>query len=738
MSGSLSFSKRTVAIALAASVVASGAQVVAPSFEVPFGAAVAQAQVTQDGITYKGLFGADGNPIADDVKEIPAGSTLQLSIDLKDAKPSDKVTIKPRTSYKHLTTGVDDSTTYSGLRLATTQRGTPITVGGVVVGKLDITAGGSAEITFNDQLNNIANGTTDVTIPVSIVGIYRENVDLDISRSTPIDGQWVLQVEAPWSSGTKKFGNRTVTFPYIEEAAHKRVLTAWFPANGVVVDEDNQVANIGQFQQRLPYGEDTKVVLKPTPAGTENATTQWSFSEDVANGAIKPRLRLWTFNDQGEHTSRNDVEDPKKIEDLGIKMESKFVDGALEVTVTGVEGTGYKPVVILEGQYLGTTTYQPNGRVGVTAEMTNLKTNAEYTNHSTAVIPRAAGIGGDGDQIVRTATAAAKIADLPADSGDGVSAPARIAGKKKQFVFTVKNTGNGRIISPQITFPDGSTKVFTGDAIEPNETKDITVEYEVPSNATSLNFGISYPLTTVEPNSFTFSVDQSVRVKDNGDGTVTVTDPEGNDVIVVTKDEFDKLKDEVEKLKNKQDVHVVEGVRNPDNSITLTLNNGDKITIPAAQKSGLEKCLNAPGGALLALLPVLGLLTAGLSQLNADPINKGIIDWQKQAGIYNEEAAKFVAQNRGALGAILGSIIGSIVLFVPGLCGDVSLAGALKESFGKGSSNPPAPEADSVPQSQPENSAPVAGDQGAGDVSGQSQDDPTGQLAADALVEPAV
>ena len=87
--------------------VASGAQVVAPSFEVPFGAAVAQAQVTQDGITYKGLFDADGNPIADDVKEIPAGSTLQLSIDLKDAKPSDKVTIKPRTSYKHLTTGVD-------------------------------------------------------------------------------------------------------------------------------------------------------------------------------------------------------------------------------------------------------------------------------------------------------------------------------------------------------------------------------------------------------------------------------------------------------------------------------------------------------------------------------------------------------------------------------------------------------------------------------------------------------
>ena len=68
----------------------------------------------------------------------------------------------------------------------------------------------------------------------------------------------------------------------------------------------------------------------------------------------------------------------------------------------------------------------------------------------------------------------------------------------------------------------------------------------------------------------------------------------------------------------------------------------------------------------------------------------------------------------------------------------MSLAGALKESFGKGSSNPPAPEADSVPQSQPENSAPVAGDQGAGDVSGQSQDDPTGQLTADALVEPAV
>ena len=64
MSRSMSFSKRTVAIALAASVVASGAQVVAPSFESPFGAAVARAQqaghITNDDVKFIKLENVDG------------------------------------------------------------------------------------------------------------------------------------------------------------------------------------------------------------------------------------------------------------------------------------------------------------------------------------------------------------------------------------------------------------------------------------------------------------------------------------------------------------------------------------------------------------------------------------------------------------------------------------------------------------------------------------------------------
>lgn len=170
---------------------------------------------------------------------------------------------------------------------------------------------------------------------------------------------------------------------------------------------------------------------------------------------------------------------------------------------------------------------------------------------------------------------------------------------------------------------------------------------------------------------------------ENADGSVTITDADGNEILVVSKEEYDKLVQRVDELEKQEDVFVTEGVRNDDNSITLTLNNGDEITIPPAAKIGLEKCLNAPGGALLALTPIIGLLTAGLAQFNLDAINNALIDAQKRAGIYNEQAAKFVADNRGPLGALVGTLLGSIFLFIPGLCGESSVADAIGESIEK-------------------------------------------------------
>ena len=720
MSRSLSFSKRTVAIALAASVVASGAQVVAPSFESPFGAAVARAQqaghITNDDVKFIKLENVDGTELGDvsySASEgsgvvLKKGALLKFEIDIKNAQPGDTVTIKPLTRFTNPVTNKDSSTTYSGIRLVSADASNTLTVNGVNVAQLKVAAGGQATITFTDGVKNLVNGTANVNLPVEVHGIYPEGINLDAPRTTPTTGDWVAQIKTTGSGEElAEVGNRKVTFPYTESTPHKPILSAWGGPGAVVVDEEEMTANLANFHQRLPFMQDVEVTFRPLKENDNDV--DWKF-----NDGVEPVLELWTFNDNGTRnvSDSGTIKDMQRIKNMGINLQSKQnPDGSLTVTVTGVEGVDYpngiKPVVVLRGTnpYVGSGTYIRDGKVGMLAEIKDQKSGAPVKDVETRFdVPPSAALDGSGEDAKPAAEATSAIDGLP--EGAGVDSPARIAGKDTKFNFTVKNTGNVPITKVEITDPEGNkTEKVLDVPLAPGAETVVSVNYKVPGDAQKLEFAVKATPGALDLGTFPFLVDQSLKYKDNGDGTVTLIDPTGKETIVVTKEEYDKLVKRVEELEKKQDVYVIDGVRNDDNSITLTLNNGQTITIPAAKKAGLEKCLNAPGGALLALLPVLGLLTAGLSQLNVDAINKSIIDWQKGAGIYNEEAAKFVAQNRGPLGALLGALIGSIILFVPGLCGDVSLAGALKESFGKGSSTPAVPAPKPAPNTDDQDAA---------------------------------
>lgn len=129
---------------------------------------------------------------------------------------------------------------------------------------------------------------------------------------------------------------------------------------------------------------------------------------------------------------------------------------------------------------------------------------------------------------------------------------------------------------------------------------------------------------------------------------------------------------------------IVKGERNADNTITLTKRNGTTITIAAANKYGLEKCAAELGGGLLAAAPLAMTIAwaAGNSQLPG--IDDQIAQAQKQLGVYNEDVARFVSQNGGAIAATLGTVSLLGLLFTPGLCGDQSIAEAAKESFRMG------------------------------------------------------
>lgn len=126
---------------------------------------------------------------------------------------------------------------------------------------------------------------------------------------------------------------------------------------------------------------------------------------------------------------------------------------------------------------------------------------------------------------------------------------------------------------------------------------------------------------------------------------------------------------------------IVKGVRNADNSITLVKKDGRTVEIPPATKYGLEQCTAQLGGGLMALVPTLIVLSQVGNAVHLPGFEQQMIAMQKQAGMYNPQIADFVSKHGPALaaGAVGLAVIGT--MFIPGTCGDKSIADALGESL---------------------------------------------------------
>lgn len=123
------------------------------------------------------------------------------------------------------------------------------------------------------------------------------------------------------------------------------------------------------------------------------------------------------------------------------------------------------------------------------------------------------------------------------------------------------------------------------------------------------------------------------------------------------------------------------GERYADNTIGIGKNNDDIITVPPANKTGIEKCATGIGGAALAFLPVMLLASTAVSQVYIPGISEQMANAQKQLGAFNPELAGFVSRNVGPIAAVLASAGLLGVMAIPGLCGEDSMFDAIGESL---------------------------------------------------------
>lgn len=719
---SRAFSKRTLAIAVAAGVALGGVQAVAPAavnpVALPAAVAADETHITNADVTLSRFYDAKGDipgavrragavTAESGYRELAADAKLEFKINVANAKAGDVVTITPQTSYTLPDTGDKIHTsTGIGIYLTTTQNNVPLEIGGSQVAQLSSRSSGSATIKFDEAVEDLVNGELTVTLPAGIFAYYAGDAGVGNSAEyTRFPAEWAAVVKTTGSGDeVARLGERKIETIRIVESPYLPRLDVYSSLSESPIEGDT--VRLRRLDQRLPFSKDVKVVLSPK---TDGDKVDWTF-----NGTATPQVILWEFPDGDQQDSKISrvIEKPEDVEAAGVTFDHDYdQNGNLVVTIHGIAGTIYKPVVRLINEDFGTADYSNGGEFYVNANITEIDANdhaivPSYDKENRFLtLPTLADKAGAGEAKNPAFEATLGTIKDEAIQGkpvtaepEGVSDPARIAGKKRTFVFDVKNTGNVTIKTINVALPNGETKEVPVDNFTPGAEQQIEVDLEVDANATELPFALTLG-SKGQPTKFNFKVDQSTNAVKNPDGTFTITDPLGNSIIVVSQDELGRVREElgrvedrVTKLEGYEDVYVVKGVRNGDNSITLTLNNGDVITIPAASKKGLERCMSGTGGVILALLPVLGLLGAGLSQVKLPGIGEQMEQIQRQAGIYNEDLARFVADNGPAIGTTIGALAAALLFFVPGTCGDMSLAGAIGEA-GSGSSAKPAADA---------------------------------------------
>ena len=546
------FSRRTVAIAVAASVAVGGAPIVGANGPLAFAANAQETdQNAKPGIQatdakYVGVFSKDGEKITGTLtsgnaqKGTPltsgTGAIMRTSINLANAAPGDRINVKPQTTFSY-PNGQETTNSHAGLRIPTTVEPQNLEYEGQVIGTWRYVKSGALEIVFNDNIADVTEGTLNIDVPAMVWDQYANYQAFGVK-----EGEWdgrklvaetqatpVIVVDATQKQGGKKTTNtlrtnQNVIFNVIAQDSVRNLFRHYESGSAITNTEDLTVS-VAADHIEFPAGANGTVTSKPDTS--QNNTADWTYATNLN---FEPRFTEYgKTGSDNEHTT---VGASMSLEEAqakytGINASASIKNGTITATTANVPENVKVTFRITPGEGETATkyaTYLENGTLR-TEDKFQGTINGEDTTLNAAIhalsrivrIPGAPSL--DGVQTLNwTAALDGAIQGQPDGAGKNGNT-AQIGGTKQTFQFFVNNNGNAYLAAPLVTLPDGKRVPVKGVGIKPGEEGSFSVDYNVPAGSGVLNFEVSMGKADFQPtNKISFryaNADQSTVTGNN-------------------------------------------------------------------------------------------------------------------------------------------------------------------------------------------------------------------------------
>lgn len=573
------FSRRTVAIAVAASVTVGAVPVIGTSGPLAAITPTAHAQdvdqnakpgIQATDAKYLGVFSKDGEKITGTLtfnnaqKGTPlpsaAGAVLRTSINLANAAPGDRINVRPQTTFSY-PNGEEVTNSHAGLRIPNNSASQDLTYEGVKIGTWRYVQSGAMEIVFNDNIADITEGTLTMDVPAEVWSQWTNYKSFNVK-----EGEWdgrtlraetqatpVIVVDATQKQSGKKTTNtlrtnQSVIF-YVIAQNSVRDLFRHYEAGGVTTDAESMSVSARGDVIELPAGANGTVTAKPDT--TRADSTDWTYATNLK---FKPRFT--EYGKRGADNEHTAVGESMSLEEAqakypGINASASIKNGTITATTTNVPENvkvtfritpGEGETAIKYATYLENSVLRTEDKFQGTINGEDATLNSAI--HALSHIARIPGVPSlDGVQTLDWSAALdGSIQDQPDGAGKNGNT-AQIGGTKQTFQFFVKNNGNAYLAAPLVTLPDGKRVPVKGVGIKPGEEGSFSVDYNVPARAGVLNFEVSMGKADFKPTnkvSFRYAnADQSTvagnkinyptnnGTKEAPRGQTTVVNPEG-------------------------------------------------------------------------------------------------------------------------------------------------------------------------------------------------------------------